>query len=227
MKGLKISLEGIDGAGKTTQTERVKGFLEQQGHDVLFKPCRNNTFTAGIDNDILQLIKRSGEEFSMLPAAEVLLTAARTLIVHEGYLKEHLSSGGTVLCDRDIDTTIAYSLPQLKRSYPDRSTAQLAGWIMDTVSIEQTTPDLTILFDVDPSIAVGRALSDDNPQERAVFSEHDVTYIKEVSSYYKDLRQLYPERIQRIDVSEMSIQEVGSTVLHTVSTFLDEYRSVA
>ena len=222
MRGLKISLEGIDGAGKTTQTSMIQDHLRNRGHDVLFKPCRNSTFTEGVDNDILQILQQSRRELRDAPATEALLTAARMLYVHTVRLDDHLNAGGTVLCDRDIDTAVAYSMPGLKQKYPGRTTAELAGWMTAAVSIEHTMPDLTLFFDVDPGIALARAMSDEVPNERAVFDEGGVAYINEVSRHYRELHGLYPDRIHRIDVSERGIEEVGSLALGAIDTFLDQ-----
>ncbi len=222
-QGVKISLEGIDGVGKTTQTPVVEEYLQDRGYSVYFKPCRNNMLGEGIDNDIVKILKGSRKALEEVPAAEVLLNAARTMFLHEKYIKEQLEKGEAVLCDRDIDTALAYSMPSLRRQYPEKTTRQLSKWMLGAYSIEPTVPDLTLLLDANTGVALGRALSDDVPNERAIFDEDGVAFLEEVQDNYRELHTMFPDRIKRIDVTDRSISEVSAELIGAVGLFLDQH----
>lgn len=227
-QGIKISLEGIDGVGKSTQLPVLNDFLIDRGYDVYVKPCRNNFAGNGLDGTLLGVLKGSRHELAAFPAAEVLLAAARSLIIHDTYLAGHLAAEGVVLCDRDIDSAVAYSLPGLQRRYPDKNPQWLANWVMGAYAPEPVTPDLTLWLDAPLEVALGRAMDDDAPNERAIFDEHGVALIQEVQTAYQGLHELFPDRIQRIDVSQKTAPEVSEELLERLDLFLaDPSRGVA
>lgn len=223
MRGVKISLEGIDGVGKSTQKDPLKKYLEGKGYEVFVKPCRNDIKSADIDNAILTLIKESSKSLRKAPATEVLLQAARMLYVNERLgIEETLSTGAVVLCDRDIDTAMAYAMPDMQRKHEASSTRKLARWILGLYAIEHTMPDLTLWLDAETDTALNRAMSDEMPNERAIFDDNGVAYIKEVREVYRELHAMFPERIKRVDVNNKTADEVSDEIAYTVGVFLND-----
>jgi dTMP kinase len=104
VKGLFITFEGPDGAGKTTQLKKLAAYLESRGHDLVVTREPGGTPIS----DRIRTIILSPENKEMTDQAEVLLYAAsRAQHVHEKILPA-LDAGKTVLCDRFIDASVAY-----------------------------------------------------------------------------------------------------------------------
>ena len=99
-----ISIEGLDGSGKTTQAQRLYDWLRLRGHDVLLTREPGGT---PIGEQIRALL-HDLDNTAMQPATELLLyNASRAQLVAEE-LRPQLESGGIALCDRYADSTLAY-----------------------------------------------------------------------------------------------------------------------
>lgn len=99
-----ISIEGLDGSGKTTQAQRLHDWLRRRGHDVLLTREPGGT---PIGEQIRALLHDLGNT-AMQPATELLLyNASRAQLVAEE-LRPQLERGGIALCDRYADSTLAY-----------------------------------------------------------------------------------------------------------------------
>ncbi len=104
MKGMFITFEGPDGAGKTTQIQKLAAYLQQAGHDVLMTREPGGTRIS----DHIRSILLNPEHVEMVDQAEVLLYAAsRAQHIHEKIIPA-LEIGKIVLCDRFIDASMAY-----------------------------------------------------------------------------------------------------------------------
>lgn len=101
-KGAIFSIEGIEGAGKSTQAKLLKDFLESAGLKVL-SPYEPGGTEVGLE--IRAILKSSTSK--KCPLTELLLfEASRAQLMHE--ISDHLSNGGVVVMDRFIDSTLAY-----------------------------------------------------------------------------------------------------------------------
>lgn len=99
-----ISFEGLDGSGKTTQIRLLTDYLRNQGFDVILTREPGGTAIG----DQIREVLHSLENAEMHPRTELLLyTASRAQLV-EQVIKPHIKSGTIVLCDRFIDSTLAY-----------------------------------------------------------------------------------------------------------------------
>ncbi|HBN95058.1 MAG TPA: dTMP kinase [Firmicutes bacterium] len=148
-KGSFITLEGVDGVGKTTQALSLKEYLEKHGHEV----C--HTFEPGgthIGNQIRALLLNP-EHRELHSMTEILLYAAdRAQHVYET-VRPNLEAGKTVICERFVDSSVAY---------------QGYGLGLDIEAIKQVNhwatgglvPDLTIYFDANPAESLGKTKGD-------------------------------------------------------------------
>ncbi len=141
--GRFIVFEGGDGAGKTTQVDRLCAWLLEQDREVV------RTFEPG-DTTVGRLIRRivldpaTGE---MSPRAEALLYAADKAHHLYAVVRPALARGAVVVCDRYVDSMIAYQ--GAGRVLQPGEVEQVARW-----ATEDLRPDLTVLLDVDHRQAV-------------------------------------------------------------------------
>jgi dTMP kinase len=150
MRGKFITLEGIDGAGKSTQLESVAALLRGRGVDLVVTREPGGT-PLGEQLRALLLNLPMGAR-----AETLLLFAARAQHI-EAVVEPALAAGRWVLCDRFTDATFAYQGGG--RGIADDDIAALERWVHPHLQ-----PDLTLLFDLPPEIAaarVGRARGND------------------------------------------------------------------
>lgn len=139
-RGLFVTFEGGDGAGKSTQIERAAAWLREAGHEVVITREPGGT-ELGVE--VRQLLLHGDD---VAPRAEALLYAADRAHHVETLVRPALARGAVVLQDRYIDSSIAY---------------QGAGRALDAADVESIsrwatqglTPDVTVLIDVSPEVA--------------------------------------------------------------------------
>lgn len=154
--GLFITLEGIEGSGKSTQISRLAQALTQAGHRILQTREPGGTATAEAIRHIL-LTASSHEPVAPQTEALLILAARCQHVTHR--ILPALQQGAVVLCDRFSDSTFAYqgfarSLDlQWLRAANDIATGGL-------------TPDLTLVLDLPVSVGLARRRSDRGEQNR-------------------------------------------------------------
>ncbi|HNX82034.1 MAG TPA: dTMP kinase [Candidatus Omnitrophota bacterium] len=203
MKGTFITFEGSEGCGKSTQSKLLKEYLEQQGHKVLFVREPGGTVISEKIRQILLDKKNDG----MSATCEMLLyMAARSQIVEE-VIKPALGKGMVVICDRFLDSTLAYQGYGLGMDLKViKSVGELAtGGI---------SPDLTILLDV--PLEQGLAHRKDS-QDR--IEKRSLEYHQNVRKGYFELARLEPKRIQVIAV-ENNMTDTQESVRKAVNTVI-------
>lgn len=147
MKGLFITLEGGDGAGKSTQCRRLKSALEGAGRDVILTREPGGTPEAEKIRDLL--LQRDGGNWT--PTAECLLFFAARQMHVETLIKPALAAGKIVVCDRFTDSTIAY------QGYGhgfDISTIRQ----IEQISLGGFKPDVTFILDLPVDEGLSRSL---------------------------------------------------------------------
>ena len=102
--GIFISVEGPDGAGKSTQIELLKGYLESRGYEIVITREPGGT---AISEAIRQVILNK-EYTKMSPDTELLLYAAARAQLVEEVIRPALISGKAVICDRFIESSVVY-----------------------------------------------------------------------------------------------------------------------
>ncbi|MCY4022213.1 MAG: dTMP kinase [Anaerolineaceae bacterium] len=140
-----ISIEGLDGSGKTTQAQRLYEWLSRRGHDVLLTREPGGT---PIGEQIRGLL-HDLDNTAMQPATELLLyNASRAQLVAEE-LRPQLERGGIALCDRFADSTLAY------QGYGHGQDLERLRHVI-AAATGGLQPDLTIFLDIAPREALER-----------------------------------------------------------------------
>jgi dTMP kinase len=184
-EGIFITLEGPDGAGKTTQMEKIREFFEAQGRTVLLTREPGGTAISEKLREIL--LDRSNSEMSGI--TEMLIyAAARAQHVAEK-IKPALERGEIVICDRFVDSSVAYQ--GYGRGLGD------AVREVNRYALDGLEPDVTFFLDLDP--AVGRARIGKDVQDR--MEQENLTFHYKVYEGYCDICREEPNRVVRIDAT--------------------------
>ncbi len=188
-KGLFITFEGGEGAGKTTQIKRLAETLEGRGYKVLL--TREPGGTPEAEKLRALFIDQNGQDWP--PEAQLLLmTAARTLHV-EKLLRPALAGGTIVLCDRFTDSTLAYQGYAGGMSLDKIQTVQHAA-------IGDFAPDLTIILDIDPAQGLNRAGRRAGTGD--TFEGKALSFHQKIREGFLDIGHKNPGRCAIIDASQ-------------------------
>ena len=205
MKGLFITIEGTDGAGKSTQIELLTEYLSKKGRDVLVTREPGGT---PIGEKIREIIlDTENSEMSDITEA-ILYAASRAQHVNEK-IKPALLEGKIVICDRFVDSSIAYQ----------SSARGISRELIEDINkyaVCGITPDITLYFDITPEEGIKRKK---NMHELDRIEKEKEDFHKRVYEGYKNLLKLYPERIKRVDASQ-SISDVHKQVIEYINKIL-------
>jgi dTMP kinase len=204
--GRFITLEGGEGAGKSTQIQVVKDYLEARGIDVIVTREPGGT-TGG--QEIRNLLV-SGDKDKWSPLSETLLILADRAAHLERVIRPALADGKYVVCDRFFDSTRAYQ--GIAGGLGLEVIHQLQQPVLGT-----TLPDVTLLLDIDPEKGLSRA------QERG----GDLRFESKTLAYHQTLRQAFldfarqePERMVVID-ADRDIEAVSVDIVTVLGERLD------
>jgi dTMP kinase len=180
-----LTLEGIDGAGKSSHQAAIRDHFEAQGRAVLMTREPGGTPLA---EALRQMILHD----TMDPLTEALLifAARRDHIVN--VIAPALARGDVVVCDRFTDSTFAYQ--GFGRQFPLPVLEQLETWVQ-----AELQPDLTLWFDLDPEIAAIRLAGARAPDR---FEAEQLEFFSRVRAGYAARAEQVPERFVRIDADE-------------------------
>jgi dTMP kinase len=188
VSGVLITLEGVEGSGKTTQMMRLERWLRRQGRKVEHTREPDGT-RLGVA--VRRLFERPG--IHPKPLVEVFLfMAARQQHVAEK-IRPWLDRGRVVLCDRYADATVAYQGygrgvdPDLIRELNARATSGVM-------------PDLTLLFDLDPAAGLGRNRAKGRRLDR--FEREKLAFHQRVRRGYLEILRAEPKRVRLIDAAQ-------------------------
>ena len=183
--GFFITLEGIEGVGKTTHTQYIKELLEQNGHHCVLTREPGGTPTGESIRDIL--LHSSKQNISDLTEL-MLMFSARAQHLDEVIMPE-MAAGNVVICDRFTDATYAY---QGGGREMDRRQIR----VLEALVQRGLKPDLTLLFDTPVEVGLARA----NGRSAADrFESETVSFFERVRTEYLQLAEEEPERIHVID----------------------------
>lgn len=203
MKGKFITIDGVEGAGKSTQIDFICQHLKNQGINVILTREPGGT---AIGEKIRELLLSTDSK--MHSDTELLLMfTARNEHIHSKILPT-LEKGDWVLSDRFTDASYAYQGGG--RGLDITRIAQLENWVL-----QDFTPDMTLLLDIPVEIGMQRVASR-GVKDR--IEQENIDFFNRVRTAYIARSEQYPERIKLIDASQsadnISIQI--QTILNTL-----------
>jgi dTMP kinase len=195
--GKFITIEGIEGVGKSTHMNRLVGHIERQGHRVLKAREPGGTPTAELIRDVV--LGHAEEPISDI-AELLLMFASRSLLV-ENVIRPALTAGTWVVCDRFVDASRAYQGGG--RGIAMHQVNELADWVLGDLR-----PDLTILLDAPVEIGLSRANARGNPDRLDV---ERAEFYTRVRGTYLQLAESEPDRFVVVDASG-DLEEVAALI---------------
>lgn len=210
--GFFISLEGIEGCGKTTQLRLLADWLRSAGHEVLTTREPGGCPIA----DQIRAILLTPESQALVPRAELLLYAAARAQHVDEVLKPALGAGKIVLCDRYTDATLAYQGGG--RGLDHRLICEL-----NALASAGLSPQLTLLLDLPVEIGLGRATSrnQSTADQEDRFEQESLDFHRRVQAAYRSLADQEPGRFWLIDASG-SVAEVNQRIIAAIQAFLGQ-----
>jgi dTMP kinase len=187
-RGRFISVEGIEGVGKSTNIEVIVDCIEAAGHQVVTTREPGGTPLA---EDIRELLVGHSDETIPEIAELLLVFAARSLNVNNVIIPA-LEAGHWVLCDRFTDSSRAYQGGG--RGIPIEIIDRLADWVHGGI-----WPDLTILLDAPVEIGMQRASKRSTPDR---FEQERHEFFQRVRACYLELAAREPQRFAVIDTTQ-------------------------
>lgn len=206
-----ITIEGIEGCGKTTQIRLLHAALQAQNIPTLITREPGGCAIA----DKIRAILLDPANTHMAPMAELLLYAAARAQHVQEVIRPALEAGKVVICDRFTHATMAYQ--GYARGLDLESIEALAQLACDGIE-----PGLTLWLDLPVEVGVKRALQRNHSQEsnaEARFDQESLRFHSRVHQGYTQLHKQNPQRITRIDADADSAQ-VAERILKVVKQHL-------
>ncbi|MBY4677182.1 dTMP kinase [Marinobacterium arenosum] len=207
--GRFITIEGIEGVGKTTNIEFVRQWLAERGIEVIMTREPGGTPLA---EELRALLLSPRDEEVSHDTELLLMFAARAQHLNQ-VIKPALQRGAWVLCDRFTDATYAY---------------QGGGRGLDTTPIETLeqlvqqglNPDLTLLLDLPVEVGLQRANQRSAPDR---FEQEKQAFFERVRAAYLERAQNAPQRFRIID-AEPALAQVQRQIATVLGEFLEAHR---
>ena len=208
MKGKFITFEGTDGSGKTSVIKEIIKELEAQGYKVI---STREPGGVKISEEIRDIIHDTNNT-EMDPVCEAMLYAAsrRQHLIEK--VKPLLEEGYIVLCDRYIDSSLAY------QGYARAIGIEKVKDI-NSFAIDGFYPDLTIYLDVKPEIGIKRILEHTKTHEFNRMDKESIEFHNKVYEGYKEVIKMYPDRIRVVN-GENDLDTVFKNSLNYIKEIL-------
>ena len=184
MRGLFITFEGIDGCGKSTQINFLTERFAKMKKPVV--KTEEPGGTAG-SNEIRKILLRENNFQWSVETEALLFMAARNDHV-EKVIKPSINDNKIVICDRFMDSTLVYQGMRSSRA------KQLS---LDLFQLIAINPDITFLIDMEPEIALRRALRRSTKEDR--FENYGISFQRELRKNFLDIAHKHSDRIRIID----------------------------
>ncbi len=203
LSGCFITFEGTDASGKSTQIDLLRNYLDEKDIPVLWVREPGGT---DIGEKIRNIILDKSSKM-MTPVTEALLYAAARAQLVEQVIRPTLESGGIVISDRFLDSSIAY-----------QKYARSLGDIVDVINapaVSDIKPDLTIFLKVSPKIMRERRSAEKEDRMDA----ETLDFHEKVFEGYLEIAKHEPKRFRTIDGSG-SIEEIHLQIRKLVDSIL-------
>ncbi|ODT88143.1 dTMP kinase [Phenylobacterium sp. SCN 70-31] len=205
-RGRFITFEGGEGAGKSTQLRRLAARLEGQGREVV--ATREPGGSPGAESIRDLVLRGSADRWS--PVTETLLMYAARRDHIERVIRPALARGAWVICDRFADST---------RAYQGAAGGTDPGLIsaLESFIVEDTRPDLTLMFDLPAEVGLARAEARAGSEMR--FESKGLAFHQRLRKAFQTIAAAEPDRCATIDAAA-SIEAVEAAVWAAVEARL-------
>lgn len=185
MAGVFVTVEGIDGAGKSTQAARLAARLERAGKTV----CLTREPGGSDGAEAIRALLLGGDPGQWSAETEALLFNAARRDHVERRIRPALDAGHWVICDRYVDSTRAYQGSAALRALVDRLHDLAIG----------LDPDLTLIFDLDPADGLARRTARAEAPDR--FESRGTAFQTRLREAYLAIAAAEPDRCRLIDAA--------------------------
>ena len=206
-KGLFITIEGPDGSGKSTQVENIVKYFEDKGRTVV----RTREPGGTPISEKLREILLDPENSEMSAVTEMMIyAAARAQHVSEK-IRPAIEHGEIVVCDRFMDSSIAY------QGYG----RGLGSVVRDVnmIAVEGLLPDITFFMDIDPAVGRERIARNRGVEDRLEREAMDFHY--RLYDGFKAICAAEPERVVRID-ADRSVEEIRNDIYAKLDELIEK-----
>lgn len=201
-KGLFITFEGADGCGKTTQLKLLAEYLQGKGRDVLIT---REPGAKGLGEKVREILLNYDGVVS--DRCESFLFLADRAQHVDVIVNPAVSEGKIVLCDRHIDSTVAY------QGYGRGLSIDRIN-LLNEIATNGKKPDLTFVFDIDVDASMSRVGDEKDRLESAGRDFHE-----RVRLGYLEIAKAEPQRITVVNAVQ-SIEEIHAEVVAAINSFL-------
>ena len=201
-EGRLITLEGIEGAGKSSHMQFIAEKLQQAGKEILLTREPGGT---ELGEGIRELLLKNNEEAMSEETELLLMFAARAQHVQQLILPA-LAEGKMVICDRFTDSSYAYQGGG--RGISTEKISQLEAWLFSG-ALSGFKPDLTLLLDLSVETGLSRARA---RGEADRFEIETVSFFQNARDTFLSIAQDEPDRVKVID-AEQQLEAVQSSIL--------------
>ena len=212
-----ITLEGIEGSGKTTQIGRMVEFLEDRDIECVTTRQPGGTM---IGENIRSILLDPANS-ALAPMAELLLYMADRSQHIDELIRPSLEAGKTVICDRYFDATVVYQ--GFARGLDIELIRKLHQILFNDLK-----PDVTLLLDLAPQVGLQRAWQQLNNGQRSGlesrFEAEKVTFHEKVRAGYLELARLEPNRFRVIDAAQ-SQDDVFTAISDIITSVLKQNKN--
>jgi dTMP kinase len=202
--GKFISIEGVEGVGKSTNIAFIKNFLDERGIPLVLTREPGGTILGEQIRDLL--LRKSEEDIDNI--AELLLIFAARAQHLQTVIRPALAKGIWVVCDRFTDATYAYQGGG--RGLGRDKIAQLEKFVQG-----ELRPDLTLILDIDPGVGLQRATA---RGELDRFEQQHLDFFLAVRQTYLEIAAREPDRCIRID-AQQTVEQVKQAVISALQKF--------
>ncbi len=204
-KSLFITLEGVEGAGKSSLMDYISELFTRAGHQAIQTREPGGTKTGEQIRDILL----DSNNISLESSTELLLMFAARMQHIEEVIKPALASGQIVICDRFTDASYAYQGGG--RGIESSRIQTLEDWVQEGLK-----PDITLLFDLDVEVGLRRA---GKRSQADRFEQEDILFFERIRSCYLERANNESARFRIIDSGE-SLENVKQQIQKILQEYL-------